>query len=378
MALRAVAEVNLAAIDRNVVRLISEIGDAELCAVVKADAYGHGAAAVAASVLGAGARWLAVATAGEALALREAGITQAPILVLGAISGEELALALAARAEVVAWEPGFVAALAAAPRDGAGPLRVHVKLDSGMGRLGTRDLRQAVAVGAAIDAAPGLELAGLTTHFATSDGDLDFARQQLGAFQPFVDALGRPGVTVHAANSGATLRLSDSHFDMVRCGIALYGGDPANQDPEPHGLEPALALASYVAAVKAVAPGESAGYGRHFIAEHASWLATVPIGYADGVNRLLSNNADVLIGGRRYPVVGTVSMDNLAVDLDPGHQGVEPDVAVGDRVTLIGSDGELRQTAEAMARRIGTINYEVLCAISARVPRRYHRDGVPV
>jgi alanine racemase len=337
MALRAVAEVNLAAIERNVARLLSELGGAELCAVIKADAYGHGAPAVARTVLGAGAGRLAVATAGEALALRE----------------------------LVAWDERFVAALA------GHQVQVHVKLDSGMGRLGTRDPHQGAAVVEAIDATPGLELVGITTHFATGDGDLDFARRQLEVFNDFAGALARPGVTVHAANSGATLRLGPSHLDMVRCGIAHYGADPMNEDAAGFGLEPALALRSYVAAVKEIAPGQSAGYGRRFIAEAPSWLATVPIGYADGVNRRLSNNCDVLIGGRRYPVVGTVSMDNLTVDLGP-----EPRAEVGSAVTLIGSDGAEHQSAEDLARRIGTINYEVLCGISRRVPRRYHRDGV--
>jgi alanine racemase len=365
MALRAVAEVNLAAIERNVARLLSELGGAELCAVIKADAYGHGAPAVARTVLGAGAGRLAVATAGEALALREDGIDDAAILVLGAVSSEELPLALAAGAELVAWDERFVAALA------GHQVQVHVKLDSGMGRLGTRDPHQGAAVVEAIDATPGLELVGITTHFATGDGDLDFARRQLEVFNDFAGALARPGVTVHAANSGATLRLGPSHLDMVRCGIALYGADPMNEDAAGFGLEPALALRSYVAAVKEIAPGQSAGYGRRFIAEAPSWLATVPIGYADGVNRRLSNNCDVLIGGRRYPVVGTVSMDNLTVDLGP-----EPRAEVGSAVTLIGSDGAEHQSAEDLARRIGTINYEVLCGISRRVPRRYHRDGV--
>ena len=366
MALRAVAEVNLAAIERNVARLRAQLGEARLCAVVKADAYGHGAAPVARAVLGAGASTLAVATAGEALALREDGIDAAPILVLGAVSAEELPMALAARAELVAWEEGFVAALS------GHEVRVHVKLDSGMGRLGTRDLGQASAVAAAIDATPGLELVGVTTHFATSDDDLDFVRRQLDVFVPFAASLARAGVTVHAANSGATLRLGASHFDMVRCGIALYGADPMNTDPADFDLEPALALRSYVAAVKPIAPGESAGYGRRFIAAAPSWLATVPIGYADGVNRRLSNNCDVLIGGRRYPLVGTVSMDNITVDV-----GSDPHVQVGETVTLIGADAGERQTAEDLARRIDTINYEVLCGISRRVPRRYHRDGEP-
>jgi alanine racemase len=366
VAVRAVAEVNLAAIERNVARLLSELGGTRLCAVVKADAYGHGAVPVARAALAAGAGCLAVATAGEALALREDGIGNATILVLGAVSSEELPMALAARAELVAWDEPFVRRLA------GHPVRVHVKFDSGMGRLGTREPAQGLAVAAAIDATPGLELVGITTHFATSDGDLDFAAEQLSAFSTFVGSLARPGVTVHAANSGATLRLPASHFDMARCGIALYGADPMNEDPARFGLEPALALASYVAAVKPIAPGQSAGYGRRFIAETPTWIATVPIGYADGVSRAFTNNCDVLIGGRRYPLVGTVSMDNITVDLGP-----DPVVAVGDRVTLIGTDGSERQTAEDLARRINTINYEVLCGISQRVPRRYTYDGTP-
>ncbi len=367
MALRAVAEVNLAAIERNVARLRAELGGVRLCAVVKADAYGHGAGPVARAVLGAGAGCLAVATAAEALALREGGIEDADILVLGAVSTEELPLALAARAELVAWDEDFIAALT------GHTVRVHVKLDSGMGRLGTRSVAQGAAVAAAIDATPGLELVGVTTHFATSDGDLGFAQAQLETFLPFARSLARPGVTVHAANSGATLRLGVSHFDMVRCGIALYGADPMNEDPDRFGLDPALALRSYVAALKPVAPGQSAGYGRRFIAAAPSWLATVPIGYADGVSRRLTNNCDVLIGGRRHPLVGTVSMDNITVDV-----GADPQVEVGDPVTLIGTDGAERQTVEDLARRVDTINYEVLCGISARVPRRYHRDGVPL
>jgi alanine racemase len=159
---------------------------------------------------------------------------------------------------------------------------------------------------------------------------------------------------------------------MVRCGIAVYGADPLNEDPQLHGLEPALSLTSYVAAVKRTEPGQSAGYGRRFVADRATWLATLPIGYGDGVSRALTNNCDVLIDGRRYPLVGTVSMDNITVDLGP-----ETDVVVGEAATLIGTSGRERQTAEAIARRLGTISYEVLCGISPRVPRRHHRDGAP-
>ncbi len=377
MPLRALARVNVAAIERNVGLLRSRVGPrTQLCAVVKADASGHGAVPVARAALAGGASCLAVATVGEAAELREVGLT-ARVLILGAISRDELPVAVAARAEIVAWTERFVADLARLA-DGAGgpdPIPVHVKLDSGMGRLGTRETGEAVAVAELVLArGPGLALVGAMTHLATADDDPDFVAEQLAVFAPFAERLRRqiPGLRVHAANSAATLRTPASHLDFVRCGIALYGCDPMNVDPAPHGLEPALELTSYVAALKPIRPGQSAGYGRRFVAERATWLATLPIGYADGVRRALTNNCDVLIEGRRYPLVGTVSMDNVTVDVGP-----VPVVGMGGRAVLIGRSGDERQTAEDIANRIGTINHEVLCGISARVPRRYHRDGVP-
>jgi alanine racemase len=374
VALRALAPVNVAAIERNVAHLRLGLSPgAELCAVVKADGYGHGAVAAASAALAGGARSLAVAAAAEALALREGGV-RAPVLVMGAVSEEELGMALAADAELVAWTEAFVALVARRREQRA--VRLHIKLDTGMGRLGTRDRGQALAVAEAVlGAGSGLVLAGAMTHFATSDEDLEFVDAQARAFVPFADALRRmrPGLVVHAANSGATLRAPSTHFDLVRCGIAIYGGDPLHVDPQLRGLEPALELTSYVAAVKRAQPGDSAGYGRRFIAERETWLATVPIGYGDGVRRNLTNNCDVLIGGRRYPLVGTVSMDNITVEVSAPEA-----VAVGDTVTLIGRSGSERQTAEDLARRLDTINYEVFCGLSPRVPRCYHRDGVPV
>jgi alanine racemase len=288
-------------------------------------------------------------------------------------------VALAAGAEVVAWNERFVTGLAA--RAGAagatGPVRVHVKLDSGMGRLGTRDVNEAFAVAETVRAgAPALELVGAMTHLATADGDLDFVATQLAVFAPFADELQRRvgRLRIHAANSAGTLRVPESHFDMVRCGIALYGCDPMNEDPDATGLEQAMELSSYVAAVKRAQPGDSIGYSRRFIAERPTWIATMPIGYADGVRRGLTNNGDVLISGRRYPLVGTVSMDNITADLGAG----KPEVGVGAAAILIGRSGEERQTVEDIAHRLSTINHEVLCGISARVPRHYHRDGVPV
>ena len=375
MALRAVARINVSAIERNAQRLRRALtGDARLCAVVKADGYGHGAAAAARAALAGGATMLAVTAAGEARELRDAGI-EAPVLVLGALSARELEIALKADAEVVAWDERFVDELIGAAR---GPVAVHVKLDTGMGRYGTRSLRVALAIAERIAGAPargaGLRLAGAMTHFATADEDPEFMAAQLTAFEPFARALRRRDqIVVHAANSAATLREPSSHFDMVRCGIALYGCDPFNRDPDAERLEPALELSSYVAAVKLARVGESAGYGRRFVAERDTWIATIPIGYADGVNRVLTNNCDVLIGGRRYRMAGTVSMDNITVAVGP-----DPSVAVGDEVILIGRSGEQRQTAEELSWRLSTIAYEVVCGISARVTRQYHRDGLPV
>ena len=355
---RALARVDLGAIERNVARLASVAAPAVMCAVVKGDGYGHGMVPAARAAQAGGAGWLAVATAEEARGLRDAGIEGA-VLVMGALSPEELEVALAARADVVAWREGFVAALPAGTR-------VHVKLDSGMGRLGTRDPEEATRVARA--AAERHELVGAMTHFATADDDPAFVAEQLAVFTPWAEAMRaeHPGLIVHAANSAATLREPASRFDLVRCGIAIYGLDPFQEDPAQHGLEPALSLLSYVAEAKTAAPGQSAGYGRRFVAAAPTCVGTVPIGYADGVRRALTNNADVLVQGRRVPLIGTVSMDNLTVDLGDGGAA-----AVGEEAVLIGRQGGERILAEEVARRLGTINYEVTCGISGRVPRAY-------
>jgi alanine racemase len=374
---RAVARIDLGAVERNCAQLRSLLGpQTALCAVVKANAYGHGDVWCAKAALAGGATWLAVAAAAEAAELRHHGI-DARLLVMGALTAEDTRVALESGADVVAWELGFVDVLAreAAAMGTVG--RVHVKLDTGMGRLGTKDPEHALAVADSIVRAEQLELAGLMTHFATADepGDEHFPRQ-LSAFSRFVPRFcaAHPEVTVHAANSAATLRDRAAHFDMVRCGIAVYGLDPFHEDPRAHALEPALSLESYVAAVRRFEPGDSAGYGRSWTAAEPTWVATLPIGYGDGWRRALSNNADVLIGGRRYPVVGTVSMDNITVLA--GAREEEAQSLRGEPAVLIGAQGRERISAEEVARRLATINYEVTCALSARVPRAYHRDGV--
>ncbi|MHB8533636.1 MAG: alanine racemase [Solirubrobacteraceae bacterium] len=368
---RVLARVNLAAIERNCGRLRAALsGGAQLCAVVKADGYGHGAVQSARAALAGGAGWLAVVSAQELGELRAAGI-DAPVLVMGALTPGELSEVLAAGGDVVAWNERYVQAVAE-----AGGGRVHVKLDSGMGRLGTRDPEQAARAAAAAAAADGVELVGVMTHFATADElqDDGFFATQLATFTRWAERIraAHPGVLVHAANSAAMLRDERAQFDMVRCGIAIYGMDPFGRDPAERGLEPALELSSYAADVKLCAAGESAGYGRRFVAERDTWLAVLPLGYGDGWRRGFSNNADVLIAGERYPLVGTVSMDNVTIDLGPAAS--RPPLR-GERAILIGIQGASRITAEDLARRLDTINYEITCGLTPRVPRRYHRDG---
>lgn len=374
MKVRALARVNVAAIERNCARLRAELREGcELCAVVKADGYGHGAAQSALAALRGGAQRLAVAGSREALALRQAGLRDVPLLVMGALSDHELLEALEARADVVVWREEQVAAVAQ-----AGGGRVHAKLDTGMGRLGTRDPESAMRVVELAASMPGVQLVGAMTHFATADDRSDdFFERQLERFERWAADVkaAHPQVVVHAANSAAALRERRSHFDMARCGIAVYGMDPFGADPFGRGLEPALELCSYVTEVKRCAPGQSAGYGRSFVAELPTWLGVLPIGYGDGFRRALSNNGEALIGGERRALVGTVSMDNLTVDLGEHADALR---LHGVEAVLIGGQGDERITAEQVARRLGTINYEITCGLTARVPRVYHRDGEPL
>jgi alanine racemase len=271
---------------------------------------------------------------------------------------------------VVVWDERFARALAGLHEHGRPPVNVHVKLDTGMGRLGTKDVSAARAVAEIAASDERLVLAGAMTHFATADeeGDEHFPAQ-LEAFTPFARGLKQqhPDIVLHACNSAATYRDPAAHFDMVRCGVAVYGLDPFQRDPDERGLRPALSLESYVAAVKHFERGESAGYGRRWRAGEPTWVGTVPIGYGDGWRRALSNNCDLLVKGRRRPVIGTISMDNLTIEL-----GSETEVEVGEPAVLIGSQGHERIRCEEVADRLGTINYEVTCGLSPRVRRQWH------
>jgi alanine racemase len=365
---RAVARIELDAVRDNCARLKAELGRAELCAVVKADGYGHGDLACAEAALAGGATRLAVATAAEAERIGRS-FAHVPLLTMGALAPEELDTALEAGAEVAAWRRGFLELIAARARAHGRPARVHVKHDSGMGRLGNRDGEEVLALLRACAESPDLKPVGVWTHFATADEpDSAFFDEQLERFAAVAEAAKReqPALLVHAANSAAVFRDRRAHFDMARCGIAVYGLDPFQRDPAERGLRPALSLRSYVADVKEFGAGDSAGYGRTWRAPRATRVGVLPLGYGDGVRRGLSNNAEVVIGGRRLPLVGTVSMDNVTVDLGP-----ESEIEPGAEAVLIGSQGGETILAEQVAGRLETINYEITCGISARVPREH-------
>ncbi len=356
---RALATVDLSAVRHNVATLTGLLAPgASLCAVVKANGYGHGAVPVARAALRAGASWLGVATVAEAEELREAALA-APILVFGPLTGRELARAARVHADVAVWSQAFLDEALRCR------VRVHVKFNSGMGRLGVRE-RDARALAAAAGGA----LSGLMSHFATADeDDPTFFLAQLERFTALAAELkaAYPRLVAHTANSAAVMREPATHFDLVRTGIAIYGLSPFGDDPVPRGLRPALRLTSYVAGIREVERGESVGYGRRFVAEGAARLAIVPIGYADGVTRALTNRGDVLIAGRRCRITGTISMDQLTVLLPDDPAAVQ----AGDEVVFIGRSGRERILAEDVARLLDTINYEVACDVAPRVVRRY-------
>jgi alanine racemase len=368
-AARAAARIDLGAIRHNAAVLARAAGGAGLIAVVKADAYGHGAAPVARAALEGGASALAVAAAAEARELRAAGL-EAPVLVMGPLAGDDWGVVAEAAAEVVAWTPEAVARAAAASAARGARARIHLKLDTGMGRLGARP--EDVEALAAAAAAAGVDVAGIMTHLATADEregpNAAFMAEQLVRFRAAAAALRPrfPDAVLHAANSAAILRDPAAAFDMVRCGIALYGCSPFGGDPAEHGLRPAMSLVSHVAAIRTVRSRESVGYGRLWRAARGTRVGLVPVGYADGYARALSGRADVLVRGRRVPVIGAVSMDQITVDLGPG----APE-EIGDEVVLMGAQGTEWVSAEELAAARGSINYEVTCAVGGRIPRVY-------
>jgi alanine racemase len=359
-------EVDLDAIRSNVATIREVVAPALVCAVVKADGYGHGDVPVAEAALAGGAGWLAVAMVEEGCRLREAGI-EAPILLLSEPPEGDAA-------DVVRWgmiptvyRRSFGEAIAGAVH-GDAPYPIHVKVDTGMHRVGT-DPSAALEVAQYTADDPRLRLDGVWTHFAVAESDPEFTAQQGKQLTKFAADLAERGIDppiVHAANTAAALGAPATRFDMVRVGLGVYGLRP-DPDPAPEiPLLPAMRVVSQVALLRRLEAGARPSYGRRRPLPRAATVATVPIGYADGVARRLSQvGGEVLIGGRRRPYAGTVTMDQIVVDV-----GDDP-VSVGDEVVLIGRQGDEVITADEWARLLDTINYEIVCDFSPRLPRRY-------
>jgi alanine racemase len=360
-------EVDIEAIAGNVRALKALVGeDVALMAVLKADAYGHGAVRVARTALHNGAAWLGVASLNEALTLRDAGI-EAPILILGYTPPWQARIAVARGITVAVFDLQVARALSRAAQDVGRAAHAHLKVDTGMGRLGILPDEVGAFLAQALPL-PGLALEGIFSHLATADEpDLAYAHWQIEQFERALAAAAEAGLSpqwVHLANSAATLRLPQSRYNLIRPGIALYGLSPSAVTPLPAELRPALAFKCQVAQVKTLPPGASVGYGRAYRVTQSTTVAVAPVGYADGFRRSPCNWGEVLVRGQRAPILGNVCMDQTMIDVTS-----IPGVQAGDEVVLIGAQGDDVITVEDVAARLGAINYEVVSALLARVPR---------
>lgn len=361
-------EVDLDAISHNVRAIKQQLSpDTALMVVVKANGYGHGAVPVAKAALHYGAQWLGVAIVEEGINLRQAGIT-APILILGAPPNWQASLVVEndLRVAVCTWD--LAQALSAAARRRGVVARIHVKLDTGMGRLG-------ILPGEALDfvtrlkTLPNLEIEGIFSHFATAD-DLDkgYAYQQFEAFMKVIDDLEKAGISIpikHIANTAAALTLPKTRLSLVRSGIAVYGLPVSPDQPESLELLPALELKAAVSYIHRVSRGSGISYGVEYVTAKDTSIVTLPVGYADGYSRLLSGKGEVLLQGRRYPIVGNICMDQCMVDVG------DSNIGIGDEAVLLGRQGSEEISADELAEKMGTIHYEIICMIGGRVPRMY-------
>lgn len=358
-------EIDLEAIRHNV-RELRRISGRPLMAVVKANGYGHGLVEAGRAALQGGAAWLGVARIEEALPLRAAGIT-APILVLGYLSPLWVREALANRITVAAYDPELAKSLAAAARACGGELQVHAKFDTGMGRLGVFPEDGVDFIRQLRDLA-GLQLTGMFTHFARAD-ELERATTELQnqRFQALVSRLEQAGLRpplVHAANSAGTLFFPEARYDLTRCGISIYGLDPSDETPLPASFRKALVWKARLSSVKFLPANHGVGYAHRYYTQAVERIGAAAVGYADGLRRRLGNFA--LVGGKRVRLVGGVCMDQIMLQLDE-----VPEARIGDEVVLIGRQGEQEITAEEIGRAWGTVNYDVVCGLEARVPRFY-------
>lgn len=369
-------QVDLDAIASNAETMMDRADGAQLCAVVKAGGYGHGSIDVAYAALEGGATWLAVALVEEGHALRDAGI-DVPILVLSEPPPDVMAEAFDARLTPTIYTVQGVDAAAAVGRGSGGRWQVHLKVDTGMHRVGAHPA-DALEIARRIVSSPSLQLGGTFTHLATADEpSRPETAVQLELFDRTLDELSRAGIDPglrHAANSAGALVHPSARLDMVRVGIALYGIEPAPGLASGLELQPAMSLHAEVTMVKHLAAGDGVSYGLRHVFERPSTVAVVPLGYADGIPRRLgAAGGEVLIGGVRRPVRGVVTMDQTIVEVTDG-----PDVSPGDPVVLLGSQGDEQVTAQEWAERLDTIPYEVVCGFSVRLPRVSHRRGQPV
>ena len=363
-------EIDLDAIEHNTRVIAAHIAPAELCAVVKADAYGHGDIPVARAALRGGAGLLAVALVEEGVRLREADI-DVPILVLSEPTPPEVSSIIAHGLVPTAYTATFVDQIAAAAEAASTvPYPVHLKLDSGMHRVGTPPV-EAFEIARLIDADDRLTLQGVFTHFAVADEDADYTRRQNTALVRFAQALKAEGIEptlLHAANTAAAFEYSETHHDMCRVGLGIYGLRPTPESGLEIDLIPAMRVVSHVRYVRPLPRSARPSYGRIRELEGSHTVATVPIGYADGVNRSLSRQGSVLINGKRYRFAGQITMDMVIVDLE------SDGAMIDDEVVFIGAQGDDRITVEEWADMLGTISYEVVCHFGPRLPRRYLRN----
>ena len=364
-------EIDLGATAYNVKRIKQIVGPrVEVMAIVKAEAYGHGALEVARAALASGAAWLGVAALNEAIPLRQAGIG-APIVVLGWTPGWLAQQAIEQDVACAIFDVDTAGAFGLAAQALGRLARLHVKINTGMNRLGLPPDEAASAI-QHMSALPGVSLEGVFTHFARADeADPAHTQQQIDRFKQVLSQVEARGVAIpirHAANSPGILRFPDSHFDMVRLGIALHGLDPSDDVPLPGDFRPVLTLKTLVAQVQTLPPGSPVSYGGSYVTRGYERIAVLPIGYADGFRRKPSNWGEALVRGRRAPVVGRVCMDQCMIDVTH-----IPGVAQGDEVVLIGAQEGDRIRAEEVAARLGTNNYEVVSMIMERVPRVYLR-----
>lgn len=359
------AEIDLDAIKNNV-KLFRERSNAQVMAVVKANAYGHGLIKAAQAALRGGASWLSVARIEEAEALRDGGV-RGPILVMGYLPGEKIDTAIDQDISITLWNLEQVKNVSSAAKKMGKKAKIHLKVDSGMSRLGTQP-ENVINLVKYVDQQSDIFFEGIFTHYAQADEeDQTPTEEQEQVFKSTLNSLNEAGLKppiVHAANSAAILKRPSAPFNMVRPGIAIYGLQPSPETQLPRGFLPAMNWKTLLSQVKTLPPGRGISYGHEYITQKDERIGTLPVGYADGFRRNPGNM--VLIGGKTVPVIGRVCMDQVCVQLDE-----VPLVKEGDEVVIIGSQGDGKISAEQVAERWGTINYEVVCGVSARVPRIY-------